>query len=38
LAYIFEKISKKKANEKYNYGYARFSILGALITVIILIV
>ena len=33
LAYIFEKISKKKANEKYNYGYARFSILGALITV-----
>ena len=37
LAYIFEKISKKKANEKYNYWYARFSILWALITVIILI-
>ncbi len=37
LAYVFEKISKKKANEKYNYWYARFSILWALITVIILI-
>jgi len=38
LAYIFEKISKKKANEKYNYWYARYSILWALITVVILIV
>lgn len=38
LAYIFEKISKKKANEKYTYWYARFSILGAMITVLILII
>ena len=38
LAYIFEKISKKKANEKYNYWYARYSILWALITVLILII
>lgn len=38
LAYIFEKISKKKANEKYNYWYARYSILWALITVLILVV
>ena len=38
LAYIFEKVSRRKANEKYNYGYARYSILWALITVIILIV
>ena len=38
LAYIFEKISKRKANEKYTYWYARFSILGALITVLILII
>ena len=37
LAYIFEKLSKKKANEKYNYGYARYSILWALITVLILV-
>lgn len=38
LAYIFEKISKRKANEKYTYWYARFLILGALITVFILII
>ena len=38
LAYIFEKVSKKKANEKYTYWYARFSILWALITVLILII
>ena len=38
LAYIFEKISKKKANEKYTYWYARFSMLGALITILILII
>jgi len=38
LAYVFEKVSKKKANEKYTYWYARFSILGALITVLILII
>ena len=38
LAYIFEKVSRKKANKKYNYGYARYSILWALITVIILVV
>ena len=37
LAYIFEKISKKKANQNYSYGYARYSILWALITVLILI-
>ncbi len=38
LAYFFEKLSRKKANEKYNYGYARYSILWALITVLILVV
>jgi len=38
LAYIFEKISSKKANEKYNYWYARYSILWALITVLILVI
>ena len=38
LAYIFEKLSKKKANEKYNYGYARYSILWAFITVLILVI
>jgi len=38
LAYIFEKISKKKANEKYNYWYARYSILWAFVTVLILVI
>ena len=38
LAYIFEKVSKKKANEKYSYWYARYSILWALITVLILVI
>ena len=38
VAYVFEKVSKKKANEKYTYWYARFSILWALITVLILII
>lgn len=36
ISFILEKISKKKANEKYTYGYARYSVLGALITTIIL--
>ena len=37
LAYIFEKVSKRKSNENYSYGYARYSILWALITVLILV-
>ncbi len=36
LSYIFEKISKKAPDEKYTFGYARFSVLGGLITVFIL--
>ena len=38
ISFILEKISKKGPNEKYTYGYARFSILGALITTFMLIV
>lgn len=38
LAYFFEKISHKQADQYYTYGYARYSILGALITVVILLV
>jgi len=37
IAYILEKISKKKPNDKYTYGYMRYSILGSLITTIILV-
>lgn len=38
ISFVLEKISKKKANLKYSYGYARYSILGAFITTIILTV
>lgn len=36
ISLILEKISKKKPNDKYTYGYIRYSILGAFITTIIL--
>ena len=36
ISLILEKISKKKPDEKYTYGYARYSVLGALITTIVL--
>lgn len=38
ISFVLEKISKKEANLKYSYGYARYSILGAFITTIILTV
>ncbi len=38
ISYFLEKKSKTKANDKYTYGYARYSILGALLTNTILIV
>ena len=37
ISYFLEKKSKKKPDNKYTYGYIRYSILGALITTIILI-
>lgn len=38
LSYILEKKSKKKPDEKYTYGYIRYSVIGSLITTIILLV
>lgn len=35
-AYVLEKLSVKKADEKYTFGYRRFSILAALINSLIL--
>ena len=32
LSYFLEKTSKKQPNEVYTYGYARFSVLGGVIT------
>lgn len=38
LAWYFQKLSKKKATKKYSYGFKRFSLLGAIINSIILVV
>lgn len=38
LAYYFQKKSQRKKDEIYTYGYQRFSLLGAFINSIILIV
>ncbi len=36
-SYIFERISHKKPNEKYTYGYYRYSVLGSVIQSVILL-
>lgn len=38
LAYFFEKISNRGASSEYSYGYRRFSLLGAFVTSVVLIV
>lgn len=38
VSYFLEKKSKKKPDDKYTYGYVRFSVLGSIITTIILLV
>jgi cobalt-zinc-cadmium efflux system protein len=35
--WYFEEKSKKGSNDKYNYGYARFSLLGAVINALTLL-
>lgn len=37
LAWYLEGYSKKKPDEKFTYGYSRFSLLGALINSVVLI-
>ena len=37
VSYLLEKQSNKDPNHKYTYGYLRYSLLGALITSIILL-
>lgn len=37
LSYFLEKKSKKEPDEKYTYGYARYSVIGSLITTVILL-
>lgn len=37
IAYFLEKKSKKQPDEKYTYGYARYSVVGSVITTLILL-
>lgn len=38
LSYILEEKSKKAPDDKYTYGYLRYSVLGSLIMTVILII
>lgn len=37
LSWYLDKYSKKKKDERYSYGYTRFSLLGALVNTVVLI-
>lgn len=37
ISYFLEKKSKKQPDEKYTYGYARYSVIGGVITTLILL-
>lgn len=37
ISYVMEKKSKKQPDEVYTYGYARYSVMGGLVTTIILV-
>ena len=37
IAFFLEKVSIKQADEKHPYGYARYSVLGSVITTIVLL-
>ena len=38
ISYFLEKKSKRKPDEKYTYGYLRYSVIGSVITTLILLV
>ncbi len=38
LAYFFERKSTKRPNEYYTYGYIRYSLVGGLLTTLILLI
>jgi len=38
LAWYFQKLSKKESTKQYSYGYKRFSLLGAIINCVVLVV
>lgn len=37
-SFLLEKKSNKQPDEKYTYGYARFSVLGSVVTTLVLLV
>lgn len=38
IAYLLERKSKKQPDEKYTYGYARYSVIGGVVSTLILLV
>jgi len=38
LSYLLEKKSKRNPDDKYTYGYVRYSVIGSIITTIILVI
>lgn len=38
ISYFLERKSKRKPDEKYTYGYARYSVIGGFITTLILLI
>ncbi len=38
LAWYFQKLSKKGSTKQYTYGYKRFSLLGAIVNSVVLVV
>ena len=38
ISYLLEKKSKKEPDERYTYGYARYSVIGGAITTVILLI
>ncbi len=38
ISYFLERKSKKQPDEKYTYGYARYSVIGGFITTLILLI
>ena len=38
VSYFLEKKSKKQPDERYTYGYARYSVIGSVITMLILLI
>lgn len=38
IALVLEKYAQKRPNKKYTYGYARFSVIGSLVSTIFLLI